>query len=287
MSNQQLPPSPDLHIVEQQNFLTANLLDFFRIIDNENKWMQAVKIAVNQIERIHRRSSPIFENRVLSLAHRLKNNVSHLSIRQFANDAILSAAKIGLLKEEKNYAPGMGVKNLEKRATKEIANAITTGYSESSATQRAANTLYQQKTESERMEHQRRAINKHPLKDVLSVLVQQSTPLPKEDIRSHFLRLNKKPRSSSSPNKLFSLLEKAQAFSALRIHQLLDDELFFLCRPIGFLDMKEEIILIEVPSNAHLHMLTYRKLEILRCLKKDPTFFNAKSLRFKINGSLF
>ncbi len=287
MLNQSSSPS-DSHIVELQDFLTANLLDFFRTIENEDKWMQAAKIVVNQIERCSQQSSSYLENKILFLAHRLKNNVSHISIRQFANDAISAALKLGIVKGEKKAPSPNAPRNLERKATKEIAQAINTGCLDASAAQRAANVLWKQKIESLKMEQQKSAIEKHPLKDVLSVLAHHSTPLAKEDIRNHFLRLQKKTTTTTSPKgKLFSLLEKAQAFSSVYIHKLLGDELFFLCRPIGFLDMKEEIVVIDVPSNAHLHLLSYRKLEILRALKKDPTFFKTKSLRFKVNGAFF
>lgn len=83
---------------------------------------------------------------------------------------------------------------------------------------------------------------------------------------------------------MLSVLKKAQVFGANTIHDLLGDELFFLCRPIGFFDAKEEIVLVEVASHAHMNAMAFRKLEILRALKKDSAFIKANQVRFKISS---
>jgi hypothetical protein len=78
------------------------------------------------------------------------------------------------------------------------------------------------------------------------------------------------------------VLKKAQAFSMMRLHYLMGDELFFLCRPLGFLDRFENTILIEVPTSSHLNALVYKKFEILKALKADAIFKNAQNIRFVV-----
>jgi hypothetical protein len=281
-------PSPsELVIKRHQDYLVANLLDFFRTIDNENKWMNAVKIALNQIERT--RNAPVdkLEKKFSFLANRLKNNISPSSIRDFACECVLAAVKNGMLKAEQKSDPlVLPKKSLDKKVQRDLFQALGSGCSESSAINRAANNLWQEKLEHQRAEQRTKMIDHHPLKDTLSTLGTGQKPLAREDIRNHLLRLKKTP-SQKGGGMLFNVLKKAQSFSALRLHQLLGDELFFLCRPLGFLDQKDETVIVEVPSNAHMHALTYRKLEILRALKNDPCFEKTKTIRFKISGALF
>lgn len=284
MSHQ--PSHTDSAIERHQDYLVANLLDFFRTIANENKWMNAAKIALNQIERTANAPIASLEKKYNFLASRLKNNISPQSIREFANECILSALKTGFLKEQK-AAPLISPKKiLVRKVQRDLFNAIGAGCSEPSAINRAANNLWQENLNQQRTEQRNKMIERHPLKDILTTLNTGQKPLAKEDIRNHLLKLKKSPTPSGG-GMLFSVLQKAQVFSSLRLHQLLGDELFFLCRPLGFLDLSDEIVIIEVPSNAHLHALTYRKLDILKALKKDPCFQKTKSLRFKVGGSLF
>lgn len=266
-----------------ENYLTANLLDFFRNIDNENKWIEAAKIALNQIERAANVPAQSLEKRFIFFSSRLKNNISPVSIRAFAQQCVLIAHEKELLKEpQKNE---ISSKNLERKLQKNLSSAINSGCSHASAINRAANNLFQEKLEQQRAQTRAKMIELHPLGATLSLLAGEQR-IAKEDIRNHLLKLNKSVKNKGS-TPLFNVLKKAQSFSVVNLHNLLGDELFFLCRPLGFLDQKDETVVVEVPSNAHMHALAYRKLEILRALKNDPCFVKLKSIRFKISGALF
>lgn len=282
----------DHHIKIQEDYLVANLLDYYRSIHHENAWFKAAQIALNQIERSANSSDTGLNKRLIYLASQLKNNISVASIRAFAREAVSAAKKSGLLnsakaKDVKDLA-APAKKNLEKKALRDLGKAISAGNSQPSAVNRAAHNLYQHKLEDDRKLARAAMTMSHPLKETFNTLNMTDKPLAKEDIRNHLLRL-KKNSTPNQPNSgiLFNVLKKAQSFSPARLHQLLGDDLFFLCRPLGFVDQNDEIILVEVPSNAHLHSLTYRKLDILGALKHEPSFQKAKNIRFKVSGVLF
>lgn len=266
-----------------EDYLTANLLDFFRSIDNENKWIEAAKIALSQIERATGAPTVNLEKRFIFFSSRLKNNMSPVSIRAFAHQCVLIAHEKELLKVPEKHE--VSRKNIEKKLQKNLSSAINSGCSEASAINRAANSLFQEKLEQQRAQTRAKMIELHPLGATLSLL-SSDQKIAKEDIRNHLLKLSKSSKNKSG-TPLFNVLKKAQSFSVVNLHNLLGDELFFLCRPLGFLDQKDETVVVEVPSNAHMHALAYRKLEILRALKHDPCFVKLKTIRFKISGALF
>lgn len=268
----------------QIDYLVASLIDFFRDPRAEIKYLDAAKIALNQVARASITPVEILEKRFIFFAGRLRNNLNHLSIRYFAKECLESAYKTNLLQEPKRTLDPQ--KALKRRAYKEIQGAIALGYSDESALNRAAHQLIKDKKKREFMEKRAKMAEDHPLSLALSALNSCDNRLAKEDIRNHFLNLKRKT-SSPEEGKLFGLLKKAQAFSAAHMHSLLGDELFFLCKPLGFLDRLDQTLLVEVPTSAHLHALTYRKLEVLMALKKDDTFRFAKNIRFKVAYSSF
>jgi hypothetical protein len=271
------------NISVQLDYLTAILLDFFRAPQNEHRFLEAAKISLNHISRLVKGETLSLEKRFIYFASKLKNNVSPLSIRNFAKECLRNV-DMGL---EKNVTV-LGAKALQKQAQRDLSLSIASGYSEACAIQRAAHELLKIKRRFDAKERLIMMAKAHPLRDVLSWVELNDAPLPKEDVRNHFLHLKKSTKKEKhGDGMLWGLLEKAQAFSVRRLHGLLGDELFFLCRPLGFFNQNRTALLIEVPTNAHLHALTYRKLEILRALKKDAAFYTVKDLRFKVGGTVF
>lgn len=279
MQNQ--PKDIPANVKKHQDYLTAHLLDFFRTIENENKWMQAIKIALNLVERVANTSAESLERSFGALAYRMKNNINPKTIREFAVLSTMQACRVGFLKEEQNTE----TKNLERKTQKQLSFALNAGCTEPLAVHRVAQRLLKEKKEQDRAAVRARIIKQHPMAESLSLLV-NNQKIAKEDIRNHLLNLGR-TADKKSGNSLMTVLRKAQSFSIVNLHNLLGDDLFFLCRPLGFLDQRDETVVVEVPSSAHMHALTYRKLEILKSLKKDPAFEKVKTIRFKISGALF
>lgn len=272
-------PGPDKAV----DFLVANLLDFFRKPEHEHKFFEAAHIALAHVSKISsEKEVHILLKRYLFFSSKLKNNLSSLSLRSFANECLESAIKSGLM-DAKDKSIEASTNALHKKAKHELSTSLASGHSEASAIQRAANVLLKAKRAKEAQEKVKYLARKHPLKEVLEMSTMNDRPLAKEDIKNHLLKL--KMPSSEYQGVLYRLLERTQAFSTYRLHSLLGDELFFLCRPLGFLDQQTTILIVEVPTSAHLYALTYRKMEIIRLMKRDLTFKNIKMLRLKVATS--
>lgn len=270
-----IPMNDTTNLNRQIDYLVANLIEFFRDPRAEMRYLEAAKIALNQMDRAGVKEN--LEKRFTFFASRLRNNLNHLSIRHFAKECVESSYKT---ETEPKKAPDPQ-RMLKRRAYKEVAEALSLGYSQTSALNRAAHFLAKEKQRQSLEEKKAKIVANHPLNHALTALNSLNSRVPKEDIRNHLLNLNRN-ESSSKEGKLFGLLKKAQAFSAPKMHALIGDELFFLCKPLGFLDKNDQTLLVEVPTSAHLHALTYRKLELLMALKKDETFRLAKNIRFKV-----
>lgn len=262
-------------------YLTATLLDFFRSPKNEDRYVEAARIALNQISRSSNQSVEKLEKRYLFFASALKNNLSTVAIREFSSKCIEAAKKTRHLSKAEEK-PFVTRRSLQKKALGDVAQALASGHSQQAAIHRAANQLIRQQRAQRAQDRLSAMIESHPLKDAFVALDVKMT-LAKEDIRQQLLRLPRRShRCSNGSGVLFGLLEKAKAFAPARLHQLLGDELFFLCRPTGFLDPQSTTIVVEVPSSAHLHALTYRKLEIITALKKDDHFRALKKLHLRV-----
>lgn len=267
------------------DYLVAHLLDFFRDPKNEHNYLEAAKIAM-KIAQPSEYEAAVVMKRFKFFSTKLVNSLSPPSLRGFAKHC-LDSLKFSTNKNDLAAPSTSSAKHLRKNAERELTASLSSGHSSTAAIERAANVLLKNKRRLDAEMRIKKLREQHPLKDTLEVLNPKSGSLAREDIKNQFLRLKRDPSPESSHrSNLFRLLERAQAFSTIRLYHLLGDELFFLCRPLGFLDQDATILLVEVPTSAHLHALTYRKLEILKAVKIDPAFKSVKHLRFKIkNGS--
>jgi hypothetical protein len=268
----------------QTERLTALLLDFFRDPKNENNWFNGAKIAINLVVQFSPKKAMALEKKYIFLASKLKNNITFLSLRNFAELCIEAADKAQIFTVKKNESQFL--KNLNKNTQKCLLSALKMGVSEESALNRVAHDLVKQRRKLESLERLANMAKTHPLREALTT-VENGQQLAKEDIRYHFLRLKRNSSNNKGDGVLFGLLEKAQSFSTYRLHMLLGDELFFLCRPLGFLGRNGTTLLVEVPTNAHLFALTWKKLEIIRALKKDAAFTDLKNIRFSVTYDAF
>lgn len=274
--------------VKHVDYLVATLLDFFRHPKNEMKFLDAAKFAINQLNQPVRTKAFSLEKRFYFFASKLKNNITVESIKTFAHACYEAVERNPTMNLADDSPKAPSLRTLHKKAATQLNESLLAGHSEGASIYRAANQLLKAKKKIDQEARLKSLTQKHPLRETLEVLQAGHRTLAKEDIKQHFLRLKKNPHPSR-PNQgmLFSLLEKAQAFSTSRLHKLLGDELFFLCRPLGFLDQNGLTIIVEVPTSAHLHALTYRKNDILKALKKDPTFRTAKDIRLKVSTTAF
>lgn len=250
----------------KREYLVAHLLDFFRDPSQEKNFLHAASIAFNQLSSQLKDSHfthDIYEQ-LLYHANNLKNNLTPVSLRYFANQCMFYYIK--------NNKHKKSSKNMLNQAKDKLSFLLSCGHSPEASLQRTSQYLL--KNNNTTKQHKlTKLIANHPLKDVLLPYDIAQKNLAKEDIKQHFLKLK--------PSMLFMLLTKAQVFSVPRLHSLLGDDLFFLCKPLGF--MKDEsIVIIKTPTNAHLHALIYKKNHIIQALKQDPAFNALKNIRLEI-----
>lgn len=263
---------------EHLEYLIANLIDHYRCEKNQKFWYSAAKMAIAHIFRITNNHNDIPQKKIAFLASRLKNNITPKSIRYFAQECFLEIEKKDLLRKEsfpKSPAKN-SPKKLIKLAEQEVNNLLIDGRSNEEAIARAANSLL--KKDKRHKISPTTASKNHPLSEVINA-TSSNKIIPKEDIRSKLINLG------NNKNHLLNLLSKAQAFSSVRLHRLLGDEMFFYCKPLGFQAANGETVIVEVPTTAHMHLLTYKKLDILRSLRRDSAFINTKNIKFKLQRS--
>lgn len=272
----------------QEDYLVATLLDFFRDPRASFSFLHAAKIALNVLARDSAIKASLLEKRFVFYASNLKDNVSANALRDFTEKCSLAAKKNGALSATEITISPPTMQTLKKRAKEDLTASMRLGYSQGAAINRAANELVKNRRKDLAKERLAESVRSHPLRDTLEGVMGKEQKLAKEDIRNQLLRLQRHGNEKGGCGGiLFGLLAKAKAFSAPRLHRLLGDELFFLCRPTGFLDSKGSTLIVEVPTSAHLHILTYRKLDILRALKEDSAFISAKKIHFKVTTSTF
>ncbi len=265
-----------------EDYLVASLLDYFRSPKSGPNFLHAAHLAQAVLARNSLYTAPLLEKRFKFLASALKNNVTINSLRDFAQKCQMAATKAGACKNVTESAQPT-LRMLKKHAKEELSSSLRMGHSEGASVNRAAYELFKKQRVEMAKTRMRDSIRTHPLRETLEGLMVKDARVAKEDIRQQLLRL-KRPSTKNNAGEgvLYGLLRKAQAFSAPRVHRLLGDELFFLCRPAGFMDQKGTTVVVEVPTSAHLHALTYRKLEILRALKADTAFLLANKVHLKI-----
>src|SRR5580704_13154424 len=98
---------------QQLDYLVANLLEYFRNPSKEPLFLEAAKIALNQISR-KTLSTDILKRRFFSLAHKLKNNISSATLRCFAEECFNAAEITGTIIRERTFATPPSAKALQK-----------------------------------------------------------------------------------------------------------------------------------------------------------------------------
>lgn len=185
-----LAKSHELEILkEQENFLVARLMDFFRDLNNEDKWQKAAKISLNYLDRlVHNLPKEKLEKRFLFLASSLKNNINPSSVRKFSKECIVSANNCRAFNAIFSETHHSQETNFEKKVQLQINRSLSDGYLPQSAVNKTATKLWRENLEKRRMEKNQKLLQKHPLKDVLAPAMMHKK-LAREDIRSQFLTL--------------------------------------------------------------------------------------------------
>jgi hypothetical protein len=118
-----------------------------------------------------------------------------------------------------------------------------------------------------------------PLRAMLSLPASGVVRLPKNDVRAHLVRARSREGERGT---LPDLLRRASRFSERTLRPVLGEELWGLCRPVGFADRHGRVITVQVDNAALAHEISMRKRELLSRLRAAPGFENARDVRFKV-----
>lgn len=268
---------------EQINHLKTNLIEYFRTKKNHSNWEMAHKIALNQIKRITTKDTEVIQQAFEYYAQKLKNNLTLASICSFANNCIKYSYTQGIFENEQSEFAISEQKSFKKIAFKSIESMIKKGVNPMYALNKTAKILYKKKIEDNTKKHKATILKAHPLSENIHMAKLITDKIPKEDVRNKLLSLGYTSRSKEG-EILFNVLKKASAFCPHNLHKLLGDELFYLCKPVGFNDKNGNIVILEVNDNSALYALTYKKMDIINRLKNDINFKNLNNVRFKIKS---
>lgn len=118
-----------------------------------------------------------------------------------------------------------------------------------------------------------------PLRELLDLPSRGNVRLPPHDIRLHLTNaLSPKGERSALP----TLLRRAARFSEKVLRPALGEELWGMCRPIGFGDARGRRVLVQVSSPAWAHEVSLRQRELLHRLRAVPGFEEVRELRFVV-----
>lgn len=120
-----------------------------------------------------------------------------------------------------------------------------------------------------------------PLRTLLDLPTHGTVRLPKNDVRTHLVKARTK---SGEARGLPDLLRRASRFSERTLRPVLGEELWGLCRPVGFGDKRGRIVTVEVDNSALAQEVSMRKRELLSRLRTAPGFENARDVRFRVTG---
>lgn len=170
-------------------------------------------------------------------------------------------------------------------STRELARtALLTEYARSSDDKDLVNRAVTRALREKRRHRQRTVrvdVEEHdPLRELLDLPSRGAVRLPPHDIRLHLTNaLSRKGDTSVLP----PLLRRAARFSEKTLRPALGEELWGLCRPIGFADGRGRRVLVQVTSAALAHEVSLRQKELLHRLRAVPGFEEVKELRFVVD----
>lgn len=126
-----------------------------------------------------------------------------------------------------------------------------------------------------------------PLRALLDLPASGPVYLPRRDVRVWLAsgqgrrgRQDREQVGQAAP--LPGLLRQAARFAEASLRPALGDELWGLCRPVGFGDARATRVLVQVTSSALAHEVSLRKRELLARLQHVPGFEQVRDVRFLV-----
>ncbi len=120
-----------------------------------------------------------------------------------------------------------------------------------------------------------------PLRSLLDLPQHGRLRLPPRDVRGAIARV------AADDAVLGDTLRKAARFARHILQPALGDELWVLCRPVGFADKAETRVLIATDSSLSAQETQLRSRELVHRLRKTPGFERVAAVRVVVDGRAF
>ena len=114
-----------------------------------------------------------------------------------------------------------------------------------------------------------------PLRAMLDVALHGRVALPKNDVRN-------KIAVAADATPLGAVLRQAARFSEDLIRPAVGEELWSICRPVGFADKAETRVIVEVRSTTLAHETQLRSQELVHKLKKLAPFAQLTGIKLVV-----
>lgn len=123
--------------------------------------------------------------------------------------------------------------------------------------------------------------NDDPVRDLLDLPTRGRVRLPRGDVRGAIAH------AANADAGLGALLRQVAVFARPVMEEALGEELFTLCRPVGFADAHRSKVLVATASSVAAQETQMRSRELLYRLQKLPALAHISGIRVVVNKRAF
>lgn len=249
-------------------------------------WERAVEIALVQLSRPGRPAAPLtpplkarLERQLHELARGLVDPTDPRQLEAFCRRAAEAAHRAG----PKPRHPGAQLKDAAAGLGDMARAAVCAEYGNArdpdDLVRRAVTRALRERGRTRRHLARLHVDEDDPLRSLLELPERGPVYLPPRDLRVHLAAGRARDGKDSA---LPGLLRQAARFSERNLRPALGEELWGLCRPVGFGDRRATRVLVQVTSSSLAHEVSMRKQELVARLRHVPGFEDVKDVRFLV-----
>jgi hypothetical protein len=215
------------------------------------------------------------------LAASLDEPLRYAQLERFARETALLT--VSLLKQPRH--PGVTLRDRidEPRDLAEAALWAERRFarSQEDLLHRAVTRAIRERKRGRRGKHRLPISEGDPLRGLLDLPQEGKVILARHDLRTLLLRAA--PTREQGEVGLVPLLRRAARFGDDVLRPALGEDLWALCRPVGFADKNEAKLLVEVRASVFAQEVSLRKAELLHRIQRVRGFESVNDVRFVID----